>query len=801
MDYNPDSVLDVEKKWYAVTLPTKSCSLKDIANATLDQESIEKLYEEARQALEEEKKLASQVRGHWYTSQFLTRGTQADKIASAAVKLADTDFMFFLDGFNLLFDTARSDSHHYEAALKALTAVWEKLLPPRPLKRFAAQYFATLPSGEETAIEEEAVKDKKQKMRDTPMGQRKKVLVYWYVEDYLKKVYAQFLALCESMLKDRVQQRREAWLEVVGKLVSGVAEGRTISMGILITKLGDPSSQVGHKAYHYILQLLSESSMHQGPLFTELEKIIFTKNCPVRTMRYAVNILNQLVFSKDERKLALRSVQTYFSLFRQLAKTEKLDSSVATAIMIGLRRAYPYAGADHTSLDSHMDALFILSHNGNFQQRVSTLSLLQLVASHKNCTPAFQTRWYRALYDLLLISPQKLPHATQLTNFFTLLHKAVRSDTNPERVAAFAHRLLQRSLFFHDAMTCAVLLLVGEMVQAHPIVRSLLSPSATDRAEQKASGDNSYNPKHRDPQFAKASRECLWTLNLLARHSHPNVVKLAVLLLFQEELVFDVHPLDDMTLLNFLEMLVDSSGGGASTAEKSSVGTEKVAATGISVFRRAGHKSTLPSVSDPYFVKAKPTEVDVSALFLHRYAVQRQRFLDGLNQTQSTWGDASGEADVALRVATLDTSLFGPAGALRGDGDTEVSPGSESEVEADPLTEDAFIPSEEDASEEGDLDWGDEDAMDSDGLDEDAMDSEEDEGETLSKPKRRGVDAEGDDFGELIEQHKVEKSKKRKREDAWMEERSRPAPRTDSRSSFRGRGGGRGASSRGRFRR
>lgn len=45
--------------------------------------------------------------------------------------------------------------------------------------------------------------------------------------------------------------------------------------------------------------------------------------------------------------------------------------------------------------------------------------------------------------------------------------------------------------------------------------------------------------------------------------------------------------------------------------------------TGISVFRRAAHIPHIPSASDPYFIQASASEVDVAALFLHRYAVQR----------------------------------------------------------------------------------------------------------------------------------------------------------------------------------
>lgn len=749
-------------------------------------------FQEAQSILDAESSTAQMDRGRWYNAQFLSRGTTSDKIASATVKLADTDFMFFLDGFNLLFDTARTDTHHYEAALKALSAVWPKLLPPRPLKRFVSQYFATLPT-------EEAA--------------RKKVLVYWYLEDYLKRTFAQFLSLSESMLKDHILQRREAWLEVVGKLMCSVAEGRSTAMAMMIDKLGDPMSAVAHKAYHHLLNLLSESSTHQAMLFTELEKIIFMKGCPLRTMRYAANVMNQLVFSKEERKLALKCVQTYLNLFRQLALTGNVDSTVTTAIIVGLRRAFPYAGVDLAPLEDHLNALFILANTGNFQQRVATLTLLQLLAFNKGSGDAFQSRWYRTLYRLLLLSPKQIPQSAQLTNFFSLLHKALRADTSKERVAAFVHRLLQRAVYFNDAMICAVLLLVGEMAQAHPHIRQMLrarpqgsggksltsSKSTASAASSSLPQAAAYDPKAREPQYAHASQEAVWTLDLLSRHSHPSVVKLSVLLLYGEDIVFDVHPLDDMTPLNFLNMLVDAKVSAKDGEEGPSTAGSTSAAgktTGISVFHRTAHKATLPSTSDPYFIHAKAQDVDVAALFLHRYAVQRQRFLDGLSQVRSTWGDISGETDVAVRVTNIDAALFGPSGTL-GDAtaSAEEAAGAADAKKKKPSSKkraaegdhdkdrDSLSEEEEDDDDDfdaegsdNDLEWGldDEVAYDAE-LDEDDDDVDgegDDNNDNVLGGGKTEVADEGGDFGEIIETNAKAMSKKRRRENDWLEQRS-----------------------------
>ncbi|ESL07805.1 hypothetical protein TRSC58_04502 [Trypanosoma rangeli SC58] len=788
-----ESVLDLNKRWYERPLPLRSCSLKEVANSAVTKDEMDAMFREAQEALDAETAQSQTDKGRWYNSQFILRGTTADKIASAAVKLSDVDFMFFLDGFNLLFDTARTDAHHYEAALKALAVVWPKLLPHRPLKRFVTQFFTTLP---------------------TDAKGRKTVLVYWYIEDYLKRTYAQFLSLAEAMLKDRLQKRREAWLEVVGKLMCSIAEGRHVAMALIVDKLGDPASCVAHKAYHHLLSLLRESSTHQTMLFVELEKVIFMHNCPVATMKYAANVMNQFVYTKDERKLALKSVQTYLALFRQLVRNASVDLSVTTAILVGLRRAFPYAGTDIAPLEEHLSALFVLANTGNFPQRVATLSLLQLIAHAKGATMEFQNRWYRALYNLLLISPKQLSHSTQMTGFFSMLHKALRVDKNEERLAAFAHRLIQRSLYFDESVVCAILLLVGEMFQAHPRLRALVLG-----AQKKLLGAETerYDVRCREPQFARAKKESLWTLGTLARHSHPSVVKLAVMLMFNEDVVFDSHPLDELTLPNFLTMFVDA---------RAQPKKEEVS-TGMSVFSRVVQSPNIPSASDPYFINASAQQVDVSALFLHRYAVQRQRFIDGLSQVRSTWGDASGEADVALRVKNVDASLFGPSGMLgratstAGGGasgnDAKVEKKTRSkkeklhaseamELNEDVVSDDSDGDDEDSQGDdddgfdvvgsEGDLEWGSNDEAAYDDLDneeeEEDYDEEEDVvGEIALGGKRASDDMDGGDLAELLESNRKGMSKKRRRAEEWLDRATSAstAPPSQRTRSFRRRAG------------
>lgn len=862
-------IVDTEKEWYNVRLPLRQCTLKELASSQLSKEEIDDLYEEAKSILAEEGLGRQRNQRSWYSNQFLQRGTISDKIASAAVKLSEPDFMFSMDdAVGHLLDTARNDTHNYEAALKALVAVWPRLMPPRTLKRFSTQYFPTLPVGTDP----------------TNLYNRKRVLVYWYVEDSLKKAYTRFLSLAEAAMKDKLAVRREAWLDTVGKLLNTVAEGRALIITMLVDKMGDPLSSVSHKSYHLLLQMLSESSTNQAVLQSELERVGLMKGCPAKTMGYCVNVMNQLVFNKDERKLALKCVNTYLTLFKQMVLTTDIDQTVTTAIIVGLRRAFPYAAADYTVLEHHLNSLFILGNTGNFTQRVSSLSLLQQLLKsgtlhqqgrqYKESLATLEDRWYRSLYHLLLMSPKQLPHSSQLSGFFSMVYKAVRADKDSRRVAAFVHRLIQRCLYHAEAYICASLLLVAEMIPVHSLVRSLLrSPantlidsSVTGKAKQQAAAtsegvdapnkeDGDYDPVAREPRFAKAYKRSIWVLNLLARHSHPAVAKIAVLLLLGQEVVFDSHPLDDLTMSNFLQMFVD-----AKAAPTEDLTTVTGGSKGVAVFKRTVHVPAIPSASDAHFIEAVPESVDVTALFLHRYAVQRQRFLDSQTQKKfNPWDskknsgdnlleDDDGDDDIlafdesddeaernakkaakkakkdeqkrlkkeeAAAAAALETpeeiearmkgahneALFGPEKTVIKKGKkvtaAEIDPSEDDEE----VSDDGF---DADFADDDSLDWGsdDEHAFEDleDGDDDSLEDNDgEDSGDDgmLGGGGPEGADDTGDDFGALVDKNKKAPTKRARQQTKWEEKQMSNAREFEATRGGRRVEGGRGASSRG----
>lgn len=616
--------------WYNQRLPLRHCTLKELSTHTTSKEQLDDYFREAQESIDAEAERSSSRKEDWYRNQFQARGTTGDRIAAAALQLSEPTFYLHMDGFSTLFDIARNDAHHFDAAVKALCAVWPRIMPPgRALRRFASQYFATLP---------------------VETDKRAQVLKAWYIEDALKRTYGQFLALAETCLKDKLAPRREKWLEAVSQLLNAVVEGQSLVIFLMVDKLGDPAGGISNKAYHALLDMLSQSSTYQHPLLSELEKAVFQKNAELRQRRYCVNIINQLVFNKDERKLALRCITVYLALLKRLIVEGSQEATVVAAVLSGLRRAIPYAGADLKGMEDQLDAIFTLARTGPFSQRVLAVTLVQQLVLKGGLTNVVD-RWHRAFYELLLVSPKAVPDPSQLTSFFSLLYKCLRDDTNDDRVCAYVHRLLERCLFHAPGFICAALLLIGELAGHNRSVSALLraapqpaadtsskatassrkrsrqSPSTPVAGTEKSGGV--YDPRSRDPQYAAARRSSLWTLCALTRHTHPNVVQLAVLLRLGREANFESHPLDDPTLQNFLTMMcnaasVDSPGGGGDDHAPKHAGRNDP--RGVPVFRRQVHTAVLPNVSDTAFIKASPMDLDVGSLFMHRFAVQREQF-------------------------------------------------------------------------------------------------------------------------------------------------------------------------------
>ena len=75
---------------------------------------------------------------------------------------------------------------------------------------------------------------------------------------------------------------------------------------------------------------------------------------------------------KDDKDLARRMVELYFTLFKRYVgdKENTLVTRLLSALLTGVNRAFPYADISSDAFNEHIDTLFRVVHSGTLSTSV-----------------------------------------------------------------------------------------------------------------------------------------------------------------------------------------------------------------------------------------------------------------------------------------------------------------------------------------------------------------------------------------------------------------------------------------------
>ncbi|MCO5553080.1 hypothetical protein L7F22_006601 [Adiantum nelumboides] len=530
-------------------------------------------------------------------------GTTADKVAAFTVLLQDNAVanVRSLDAL-LGMVTSKGGKRHAGMGIDALKELFvTSLLPDRKLKFLVQQPL--------------------QQLEDTEAADG--VLFLWYWEDCLKQRYEQFVASLEEASKDNLPFLKEKAVKTIHELLKGKPEQERRLLSALVNKLGDPERKIASNAGFYLSCLLTAHPNMKMVVVQEVDIFLFRPRLGLRARYQAVIFLSQIVLSNrgDGPKLAQRLIDIYFSLFKVLTTGEpsssyekeqrwrnkqkkikkgneeevgvvEIDSRLLSALLTGVNRAFPYVAAEDVDslVEENTPVLFRLVHSKSFNVGVQALMLLyQLLAKNNTVSD----RLYRALYAVLL-SPE-LFKSTKMELFLGLMFKAIKSDINSKRTAAFAKRLLQVALQGAPHFACGCLLLLSEILKSRPtlwyavtqsedadeerehfadvkdddmtkddvIHGDTLTNSPSKQAEDieeepgRRLREGHYNARHRDPSYCNADQACWWELTALASHAHPSVAAMAKRLLSGASILYTGDPLRDLAFNVFLDRFTE----------------------------------------------------------------------------------------------------------------------------------------------------------------------------------------------------------------------------------------------------
>ncbi|KAM3968936.1 LOW QUALITY PROTEIN: nucleolar complex protein 1 [Aphomia sociella] len=435
-----------KKKWYHQTPEEPNVTTK-----TLTSEEVEQLRKEANSALHgdtmayETKSNRSGSSDHQWARTLLNKGAIGDRVAAATILIQDNPVYNLTALRNLINSVKPAKKKDGIIIIDALSEllVSELLIPNVKLRTFEQHPLGHL---------DEMTSGNKQAKRN--------ILKLWHYEDQLKELYGTYAEALNKFAHDSVEANKEKAVSAMSYLLMHHPEREKMLLTNIINKLGDPSQSVSSKVIYHLCQLLYNHPNMKAVVLAEIEKMLFRSNISPRAQYYGVCFLNQFFLGKDDSKIAENLIRIYFSFFKASIKKGEIDSRLMSAILTGVKRAYPFADKDRLAqTPEHIDAIHKLVHLASMNIAVHALALLFHISdASKGTSDRFYTALYRKLTNPDIFS-------TYSALLFSLIYKSLRQDKNIDRVTAFIKRLLQLCCYMNPAQACGMLFLISQVLK------------------------------------------------------------------------------------------------------------------------------------------------------------------------------------------------------------------------------------------------------------------------------------------------------------------------------------------------
>ncbi|CAG9857672.1 unnamed protein product [Phyllotreta striolata] len=594
----------------------------------------------------------------------MSKGTLSDKIAANTIMIQDNPIVSLETVRNLVNMVKVGKKKECMSVMETLTDLFVSnlLIDGRKLKSFHQRPLSML-----------------NELSSGNAVTRRKLLNLWYFEDQLKEIYALFVLALSRVAQDTVDSNKEKAITAMYKLLESNPEQEKNLLTYIVNKLGDPSQKVASKVIYCLTKLLFKHNNMQLVVLNEIEKLMFRPNVSTRAQYYSLCFLSQFHLNPESNNVPRKLIDVYFSFFKACVKTGDIDTRMMSALLTGLNRAYPYAKMDFENIQEHIDTMYRLVHIANFNISLHTLNLLYQVSdSGKGITDRFYAALYRKLFDsnvlntthkAMLLSlvykallKDKEPNRVKLfvkrllqISLYAqpcyscgILYLISQLMNKRGDIKAFVMKRSEISAFendedeekYHDIKEETIEIKeesdnedeVKEEITTNGLVEIKEEP--VDEDDVKPKGDASswyhcrngpggdkthkYNPLARNPLYGGGEFSAYIELNYLKNHFHPTVSLFATNLLNNEPVTYNGDPLNDFTLIRFLERFVfKNPKKTAATPGRDLMFSKR------KLYRPKGVKS-LPVKSESYS-RENPRNIPVDELFVHTYLQGKYR--------------------------------------------------------------------------------------------------------------------------------------------------------------------------------
>ncbi|KRZ05157.1 CCAAT/enhancer-binding protein zeta [Trichinella zimbabwensis] len=564
-------------------------------------------------------KNANQLR--WMNS-VVSGGTLSDRVAALGLLVQQSPLHNLKHLDTLLNKVTKKNRHEALIAAEVAKDLFiEELLPDRKLIPFKLRPYVEI---ENTKGQSKAAVDRK--------------LLLWQFESELKMKYQQFLHALEQLCHDTVEAVRLKGCVLLVDLLIAKAEQEQFILSSLVNKLGDQSVKVATQVVKLISRLFIAHPNMKVVVVNELEKLIYRKNITPCAQFYAICALLKVPLNRNnDEDLACKILNVYFDLFKIVIQSDVENQRLLRHLLLGTNVAFSYSKGKFDRISEEVDTLYKIAATSSLYINLQALALLFQVLDVK---AEISDRFYRSLYRTMLV-PELLSSSRCHAMFFHLLFKSMSQDFSDQRIRAFVKRLLQVCLMAPAPFICAALLVISQAlhgrlkrfiaianqwveddhekqekvndeeekeVENGKRKQTLNESSNTDDNKQNVNNvygnvycSREYNIAGREPLHANADRESLVELLLLRNHYHPTVAVFAENLLKGNHINYSGNPLDDFSLMHFLDRFVFKNPKKSITENVEEKNTEK-----------RGYKR---KIYDPWSLRSLP--VTSSAYALH----------------------------------------------------------------------------------------------------------------------------------------------------------------------------------------
>ncbi|XP_051908222.1 CCAAT/enhancer-binding protein zeta [Hippocampus zosterae] len=634
-------------KWYDLEYSAEGSPLSQDPGVVSSYKTLaQRLYEADVELYKTKKALQKGANSAWMKT-VVSAGALADRMAAMTVLIQDAPVHMLQHVEDLVSMVKKKGGRRM--SLMALDTLRELLLSD------------LLPENRKLRTFDQHPFDKLEELTSGNRDARDRRLIIWYFEHHLKHHVAQFVAALDVVGHDTVSATKTKALLTAHELLSQRPEQERALLIHLVNKLGDPEYKMAAKASHLLETLLHTHPNMKVVVCCEVERLMFRANISAKAQYYAICFLSQVYLSHEENALAAKLIGIYFSFFRACVSKTEVDSKMLSVLLSGVNRAYPFASKTDEKVKEQTDTLFKVVHTVKFNTAVQALMLLFQVMDDQQTT---SDRYYVALYRKLLDA--SLSTSTRQNMFLNLLFKSLKADTVIRRIRAFIKRLLQVSAAQGPNFACAALVVISGVMQAKPELKTLLQEEEDgdeafmDRPEEKLDDDDDdddeverfadidkmeavttseleskpvaswihhqnlrgarkqqqYDPLHRNPLFCCAERATLWELRRLALHFHPSVSLFAKTLLQGDLIQYSGDPLQDFTLMRFLDRFVFRNPKQIKRKQN----------TDTSVLQpKQRSLGNLLAVNSEEFLRKEESQIPVDQIFFYRFFKKRQQ--------------------------------------------------------------------------------------------------------------------------------------------------------------------------------